>query len=156
MTRRKVSSDNPILQPQLLHKGDGTVQRQAASNAAVAASIPRMGGEGSENLGGMSAPASSQAPTSLPTSKPSSSASTPGDELGGVWLHRQEEEEDPGGAGEGEEVDEDSEDERTTFSEDSMPSTPLPQLEELTFFDPLSSAGENLVKKILAELSDVQ
>ncbi|XP_071785970.1 ribosomal protein S6 kinase delta-1-like [Asterias amurensis] len=59
----------------------------------------------------------------------------PSPSLGGVWLHRQNEE-DVSEYGTVEYDDDD--DDRTTFSEDSVPSTPLPQLQELSFFDPLS------------------
>ena len=132
MTRRKVSSDNPILKPQVVNptSDNGSFPNQPLSSRAMAASIPRMEGEGEENQGGASL---------------SQSVPPQGVELGGVWLHRQQEDEEQrgedseGGGGEGYD---DSEDERTTCSEDSMPSTPLPQLEELTFFDPLSPSGE--------------
>nr|XP_054758688.1 ribosomal protein S6 kinase delta-1-like [Lytechinus pictus] len=127
VTRRKVSSENPILKPQVANpeSDNGSFPNKPLSSRALAASIPRMEGEGEEN----------QAETSQTQSLPTS-----GNELGGVWLHRQQEDEEQKGEdseGGGEGYD-DSEDERTTFSEDSMPSTPLPQLEELTFFDPLS------------------
>ena len=62
----------------------------------------------------------------------------PSPSLGGVWLHRQNEE-DVSEYGTVEYDDDD--DDRTTFSEDSVPSTPLPQLQELSFFDPLSDTG---------------
>ncbi|XP_022103150.1 ribosomal protein S6 kinase delta-1-like isoform X2 [Acanthaster planci] len=55
--------------------------------------------------------------------------------LGGVWLHRQNEED----ITEYGTVDyDDDDDDRTTFSEDSVPSTPLPQLQDMSLFDPLS------------------
>ncbi|KAJ8045317.1 Ribosomal protein S6 kinase delta-1 [Holothuria leucospilota] len=65
--------------------------------------------------------------------------------LGGVWLHRQVEDEmeespeEEGGEGY---VYDGSDDDRTTFSEDSLPTTPLSQLEDLSVFDPLAGDTE--------------
>ena len=59
--------------------------------------------------------------------------------LGGVWLHRKTEEDIT--EYESVDYDDDDEDDRTTFSEDSVPSTPLPQLQDISFFDPLSDSG---------------
>ena len=62
--------------------------------------------------------------------------------LGGVWLHRQTEDEivDYGDLGQlGMDEDEDDDDDRTTFSEDSVPSTPLPQLHDVSIFDPCAA-----------------
>ncbi|XP_071486454.1 ribosomal protein S6 kinase delta-1-like [Diadema antillarum] len=138
VTRRKVSETDAILQPQVIHARvqDTSSVAQGASKTAtpsvVVASIPRTGGEGQENQ------------TEVPPAPSQSQGQSQGDELGGVWLHRQMED-DLGMEGkeeqkEGADTYDDSEDDsRTTFSEDSMPSTPLPQLEDLTLFDPLSS-----------------
>ncbi|XP_071961914.1 ribosomal protein S6 kinase delta-1-like [Antedon mediterranea] len=69
--------------------------------------------------------------------------------LGGVWLHRQHEddEEDPlaelrglGTDSDPTGFDNDNDDDRTTFSEDSVPSTPLPQVQDVSFFDPLNDS----------------
>lgn len=62
--------------------------------------------------------------------------------LGGVWLHRQDEDEMEDNLeedrGEGYVYDGGSDDDRTTFSEDSLPNTPLPQLHDISVFDPLA------------------
>ncbi len=61
--------------------------------------------------------------------------------LGGIWLHRQAEDEEAigyGDLGRLDDDDDDDDDDRTTFSEDSVPSTPLPQLQDLSLFDPLA------------------
>ncbi|XP_033106614.1 ribosomal protein S6 kinase delta-1-like [Anneissia japonica] len=72
----------------------------------------------------------------------------PSSDLGGIWLHRQDEEDDPLSELRGLDIQDsqisfdgdDDDDDRTTFSEDSVPSTPLPQVQDLSFFDPLADA----------------
>ena len=59
--------------------------------------------------------------------------------LGGIWLHRQAEDDEVIDYGDLGQMEDDDDDDRTTFSEDSIPSTPLPQLQDLALFDPLAT-----------------
>ncbi|XP_038074730.1 ribosomal protein S6 kinase delta-1-like isoform X1 [Patiria miniata] len=110
------SAPAPILQPKVLlpSPSNGTSHARSPPRCDSASTTPTEGREQGSSEGLASSPS-----------------------LGGVWLHRQNEEDIT--AYEAVDYDnDDDDDDRTTFSEDSVPSTPLPQLQNMSFFDPLS------------------